>query len=69
MQSEYARLKAVLEAGRKVEEQYGIGSLLKLSHPVTIRFAAKQAIDPEKLANAERYQAFLYGRNQEFLSL
>jgi len=70
VQSEYARLKAVLDAGRKVEEQYGIGSLLKLTHPVTIRFAAKRAIGPDELANAERYQqACLKGQNQALLSL
>lgn len=65
MQSEYARLKAVLEAGQKVEEQFGIGSLLKLSHPATIRFAAKRAIDPEKLTNAQRFEVCLNGQSQD----
>ncbi|RUV77912.1 hypothetical protein EOA50_07680 [Mesorhizobium sp. M1A.F.Ca.IN.020.30.1.1] len=70
VQTELARLRAVLEAGQKIEEQYGVGSLLKLSHPVTIKFAALRAIDPGALANAERYlQACLKGRDQNLLGV
>ncbi|TGQ73002.1 MULTISPECIES: hypothetical protein [unclassified Mesorhizobium] len=63
VQSEYARLRSVLEAGQQIEQQHGRGSLFRLDHPSVSLFTAKGVISPSELANAAHHQASLSGQN------